>query len=229
MKTKEENKPIMIDGIDVSGCDELVNGCDCYLTQEHDYRGVTPYTYNKCSGFPNCNFKQLARKTQECEELKRDNTTLFDKAMKTRKENVELQVQLDQLKAKEQELETICKAFDIEYVIDEETGNLIGRCNKLYKKEQECDELKEKINYMEEYVNTVENARNEFEKESKVLKAEKEQAEQKLERIRESLTNITEAGLCEAKECGCDDNKECLECTLNEIRDVIQIIDEVNR
>ena len=53
------------------------------------------------------------------------------------------------------------------------------------------------------------------------------QAEQKLERIRELLTNITEAGLCEAKECGCGDNKECLECTLNEIKDVIKIIDEV--
>ena len=43
------------------------------------------------------------------------------------------------LKAKEQELKNICQAFDIEYAIDEETGNLIGRCNKLYKKEQECE------------------------------------------------------------------------------------------
>lgn len=48
----------------------------------------------------------------------------------------------EQLKRKEQELENICKAFDIEYAIDEETGNLIGRCNKLYKKEQECEKLK---------------------------------------------------------------------------------------
>ena len=68
-----ENKPIIIDGVDVSGCDELVNECDCYLTQEHDYRSVTPYTYTKCSGFPNCNFKQLARKTQECEKLREAN------------------------------------------------------------------------------------------------------------------------------------------------------------
>ena len=52
----------------------------------------------------------------------------------------------EQLKAKEQELENICKAFDIEYAIDEETGNLIGRCNKLYKKEQECEEMKKKCN-----------------------------------------------------------------------------------
>lgn len=48
-----------------------------------------------------------------------------------------------QLKRKEQELRNICKAFDIEYVIDKETGILIGRCNKLIKKEQECKELKE--------------------------------------------------------------------------------------
>ena len=50
-----------------------------------------------------------------------------------------------QLKAKEQELKKICKAFDIEYAIDEETGNLIGRCNKLYKKEQECEEKSREI------------------------------------------------------------------------------------
>lgn len=49
----------------------------------------------------------------------------------------------EQLKRKEQDLENICKAFDIEYAIDEETGNLIGRCNKLYKKEQECEGLRE--------------------------------------------------------------------------------------
>ena len=50
-----------------------------------------------------------------------------------------------QLLRKEQELKNICKAFDIEYIIDKETGNLIGRCNKLYKKEQECEELKKEL------------------------------------------------------------------------------------
>ena len=54
------------------------------------------------------------------------------------------------LKAKEQELKKICKAFDIEYAIDEETGNLIGRCNKLYKKEQECEELKKQVEVIKE-------------------------------------------------------------------------------
>ena len=53
-----------------------------------------------------------------------------------------------QLLRKEQELKNICKAFDIEYLIDKETGNLIYRCNKLYKKEQECEELKHKVELM---------------------------------------------------------------------------------
>ena len=79
------DKQIIIDGVDVSGCSELVNECDCYLTQEHDYWSSTPYTYNKCSRFPNCDYKQLKRaenqivelnkkveaKEQECEELKK--------------------------------------------------------------------------------------------------------------------------------------------------------------
>lgn len=50
-----------------------------------------------------------------------------------------------QLKRKEQELKKICKAFDIEYAIDEETGNLFGRCNKLYKKEQKSKKLKQTL------------------------------------------------------------------------------------
>ena len=39
---------------------------------------------------------------------------------------------------------------------------------QLKRKEQKCEELKEKIKYMEEYIKTVENSRNEFDKESKI-------------------------------------------------------------
>lgn len=52
---------IIIDGVDVSGC---------------EYSSTTPSSVlcymkgNKCNDNPNCYFKQLARKTQECEELK---------------------------------------------------------------------------------------------------------------------------------------------------------------
>ena len=57
--------------------------------------------------------------------------------------------------------------------IDEQnTKDYADLYNKYYSKEQECQELKNKIKYMEEYIKTVENARNEFEKESKFLKEE---------------------------------------------------------
>lgn len=41
---------------------------------------------------------------------------------------------------------------------------------QLKRKKQECDELKAKIRYMEEYIKTVENSRNEFEQENTFLK-----------------------------------------------------------
>lgn len=56
-----------------------------------------------------------------------------------------------QLKRKEQELRDICKAFDIEYVMDKETGSLIGRCNKLNKKEQECEKYKQALDEIRDY------------------------------------------------------------------------------
>ena len=75
------DKQIIIDGVNVSECNEFVNECDCYLTQEHDYRSETPYTYDKCSEFPNCYYKQLKRKEQECEELKAENQKLKEKLL----------------------------------------------------------------------------------------------------------------------------------------------------
>lgn len=58
MTDKEE---IIIDGVDVSGCGHLVDkdACGCMDCQSVE-----------CEKNPNCLFKQLARKTQECEELK---------------------------------------------------------------------------------------------------------------------------------------------------------------
>lgn len=51
-----------------------------------------------------------------------------------------------QLARKTQELETICKAFDIEYGYDEETGAIVGRCNKLIEKEKVLEEYKQSLN-----------------------------------------------------------------------------------
>ena len=63
MKDKEQ---IIIDGIDVSECEYVCNtafgniGCKLPFNEEIH-----------CCKNPNCYFKKLARKTQECEELKK--------------------------------------------------------------------------------------------------------------------------------------------------------------
>lgn len=69
------NKQIIIDGVDVSKCNKFDNG-ECLNPLE---------TVLDCENSPNCLFKQLARKTQECERLKNERT-------------VDLVKQLDQLK-----------------------------------------------------------------------------------------------------------------------------------
>ena len=53
------DKQIMINSVDVSGC-KFFND----ITESYYCFGIP------CKDRPNCDFKQLARKTQECEELK---------------------------------------------------------------------------------------------------------------------------------------------------------------
>ena len=58
------DKPIMIDGVDIAGCEfhsSTPSSELCYM------KG------NKCNDNSNCRYKQLIRKTQECEELKKAN------------------------------------------------------------------------------------------------------------------------------------------------------------
>lgn len=69
-----ENKPIMIDGVDVSECEYY----------QYDMCTATKDNYGDCSSYckdydmKNCYFKQLARKTRECEELKKGYSKLTD-------------------------------------------------------------------------------------------------------------------------------------------------------
>lgn len=66
------NKEIIINGVDVSKCDKLIvnqlygYACNC----EED-----THIISSCKNRHNCYYKQLARKTQECEELKSESFT----------------------------------------------------------------------------------------------------------------------------------------------------------
>lgn len=55
---------IIIDGVDVSECFHYINNKEYTCRLNH-----TPFHYRHCEENPNCYFKQLARKTQECELL----------------------------------------------------------------------------------------------------------------------------------------------------------------
>ena len=133
------NKKIIIDDIDVNALnsDEIacmnryevarlfVKTVERLVAKEQENEELRQY-HNKCCEE---NAKKMEEWLEKYNQVLRD----FHNGKYCNEENCNL------LKAKEQELKNICQAFDIEYAIDEETGNLIGRCNKLYKKEQECE------------------------------------------------------------------------------------------
>lgn len=60
------DKQIIIDGVDVSGCDCYCDGkCLC----EYNEINRKIIRYYSCNKFPNCYYKQLKAKEQECETL----------------------------------------------------------------------------------------------------------------------------------------------------------------
>lgn len=67
-----DKEQIIIDGVNVSGCvyRDSENRCCCDSSKKNE--GEERLTgRGGCAYNPNCYFKQLARKTQECEELKK--------------------------------------------------------------------------------------------------------------------------------------------------------------
>ena len=61
---------IIIDGVDVSGCDYLSGG-KCLAEYSIQY-GDEITDYANCSDCEDCYYKQLQRKTSECKELKEE-------------------------------------------------------------------------------------------------------------------------------------------------------------
>lgn len=96
---------IIIDGVDVSGCGHF------YIRPEDRATCCTNHVNCLCGANPNCYYKQLARKTQECEELKNN-----------------LHIANTNHEAAEQECDCYCKALEeIEGMLQ-----VIVESNKVY-------------------------------------------------------------------------------------------------
>lgn len=137
-----ENKPIMIDRVDVSGC-KFWKGY-CRLSSLCDYAG------HLCECTPNCYFKQLSRKTHECEELSKNSIGFAKKCQKLELEifhlkdkNNVLTRQLDQLKAENEEYK---KKFQEFFNIDnQECWNTAFLQDEKAKSEQKLELIRKKV------------------------------------------------------------------------------------
>ena len=100
------DKQIIIDGVDVSGCEHYKNRtciADYCLTD-------MPFSEAKCELNSNCYYKQLKRKEQECEELKSVRDSWISKCEQETKIKELYQDGLNRLKAElEQSREAIAK------------------------------------------------------------------------------------------------------------------------
>ena len=110
---KENKEQIIIDGVDVSEC--------AIYRSSHTRTLCCSGIYCKEQQFYNCYFKQLARKTQECEELKEEYTEL-------KLENKELYRILADLKEVRKLKDSYRKALEeIEKVINNILNSCLGR------------------------------------------------------------------------------------------------------
>jgi hypothetical protein len=110
------DKQIIIDGIDVSGCPHLIEDYQWWNIagrEEHDINrcalgfdvGIGFEENYFCKENPNCYYKQLKRKEQECEELK---DKLRTKARGWANVNDQILKEVDQIKADNEELTSKC-------------------------------------------------------------------------------------------------------------------------
>lgn len=107
------DKEVIIHGVKVSKCGyllELNNECECTIKGLGINDSILSWN---CKDNPNCHFKQLARKTQECEELKAQIET-YSRML----ENPEFKVALTDVRTGERDIWK-CKAERYEQALNE--------------------------------------------------------------------------------------------------------------
>lgn len=130
-----DKEQIIIDGVDVSGCDEL------WLNFEKNYDSKCirfKDVYSQCSyckDNPNCEYKQLQK--EKFENL--NNRQIVERAENLIYENSEL---YKNLKGKEQECEQIKEKYEALKLENQEGYEIVAELK------HECEELKRKVELM---------------------------------------------------------------------------------
>lgn len=126
------NKEVIIDGVNVVWCNYYFYG-DCHIA--HD----------GCTENPNCIYKQLQRKEQECEELKQKNKSISDIADGLQKRNHHLTEENERLQAENEELKKKKEENDTFYL------------KKYANKDSECLELQNKCSSYQQALEAIRN------------------------------------------------------------------------
>lgn len=193
------DKQTIIDGVDVSGC-KFYNTDDKTCREVNGKYDTDICEFDKCEN-SNCYFKQLARKTQERDELKHNynaikqcndnNMQTLDEAIK---EKHEIECELEKVKKQYKCYSCgTCNGKEDYYNLAGHHENAIKSLHKtqqqLSRKTKECEQKEKDIKYLIKCLDNSFKIQQDselyWEKERKKLKAVKEQAEQKLERIRD--------------------------------------------
>lgn len=152
------NKQIIIDGVDVSGC-------ECYNPNIKMDCLLHPLQSGACKNNPNCHYKLYKRKKQELTHFKKENERLLQTIIKDQaeivqknidetnilliKENMDLQ---QQLKRKEQECEELKEQLQKYRSVFEEIREDIEQDTTCESRECGCDDYAECLNCIKETI-----------------------------------------------------------------------------
>lgn len=133
------NKLIIIHGVDVTDCNYLHTSV---FNEEAALCDIALQVGQDCINTPNCYYKQLKRKEEECEELKEEKENYcFTCDVAERMRKVTYAATGGRLSYANYTVEAIEQAYQdqLNYQVEQETKELT---EELQRKEQECEELK---------------------------------------------------------------------------------------
>lgn len=205
------DKQIIIDGVDVSGCTYIIpprkqcpnkpmpyaKETSCFACKEHNTK------LNFCKNNPNCYYKQLKAKEQECEELNNDNHTLLITRQKLLND---LWIAEESLKDFKEICDKQCEQLEA-YKMEAEEGKEINAELKA-----ENEELKNRVAELSLF---------------QLYKIQRDEAEKTLAEIKE----IAERDRTFCIKCNGDKDIDCIDCIEGGrallAKDILQKISEV--